>query len=222
MYRNSYILVRMNVTFYFDPSCPFSWIASRWLLQVSAHRDITIDWQPFSLALKNDELVARDGESVHAQSHRDSLRMLRVLLATEKQHNLSLLDGYTASGMIRHILGDPLDDGGIRAVVVNQLELPESLMTAADDTNYDEILKNHIDEAVAIVGKDIGVPTIIFELESGEKQGYFGPVLNELPELSESLTIWDGLSQLATVKSFYELKRTRPTGNPDVASTARC
>lgn len=212
----------MKILFYFDPSCPFSWITSRWLLQVSAHRDITIDWRPFSLALKNDELVARDGESIHAQSHRDSLRILRVLLAAEQQHNVPLIDSYTASGMIRHILGDPLDDDGIRSVIVNQLELPESLTSAADDTSYDEILKKHIDEAVAIVGNDIGVPTIVFELESGEKQGYFGPVLGGLPELSESLQIWDGLSQLATAKSFYELKRPRPTGNPDVASTARC
>lgn len=212
----------MKVSFYFDPSCPFSWITSRWLLQVSAHRDIAIDWRPFSLALKNNELVARDGESVHAQSHRDSLRMLRVLLVAEQQYSVSLIDGYTSSGMIRHILGDPLDDEGIRSVIVNQLELPESLMTAANDDSHDKVLQQHIDDAVAIVGNDIGVPTIIFELESGEKQGYFGPVLNELPELSESLTIWDGLSQLAGVKSFYELKRTRPTGNPDVASTARC
>lgn len=212
----------MSIIFYFDPSCPFSWITSRWLLQVSAHRDITIDWRPFSLALKNDELVARDGESIHAHSHRDSLRMLRVLLAAEKQHDLSLIDGYTASGMIRHILGDPLDDDGIRSVIVNQLELPESLIAAANDDSHDKVLQQHIDEATTIVGNDIGVPTIIFELASGEKQGYFGPVLNELPELDESLAIWDGLSKLAITKSFYELKRTRPTGNPDVASTAKC
>ena len=212
----------MKVSFYFDPSCPFSWITSRWLLQVSAHRDIAIDWRPFSLALKNDELIARDGESVHAQSHRDSLRMLRVLLVAEQQYSVSLIDGYTSSGMIRHILGDPLDDEGIRSVIVNQLELHESLMTAANDNSHDKVLQQHIDDAIAIVGNDIGVPTIIFELENGEKQGYFGPVLNELPELSESLVIWGSLFQLATTKSFYELKRTRPTGTPDVASTARC
>ena len=69
---------------------------------------------------------------------------------------------------------------------------------------------------------DIGVPVIVFESENGTKQGYFGPVLNELPELEESLVIFDSLSKLATVKSFYELKRTRPAGDPDVYSTARC
>ena len=30
--------------------------------------------------------------------------------------------------------------------------------------------------------------------------------------------MWDGLSRLATVETFYELKRTRPAGGPDTQS----
>ena len=55
-----------------------------------------------------------------------------------------------------------------------------------------------------------------------DRLGYFGPVLNELPEtLEESLDIWDGLEKLARTSSFYELKRSR-SGGPDVFSTAKC
>lgn len=211
----------MTITFYFDPSCPFSWITSRWLLQISSHRDVSVTWQPFCLAIKNDELVEKPGEDRHAQSHRDSLRMLRVMLTAEHDHGVELIRSYTESGMIRHILGERLDDAGIAQVIKN-LELPAELLTEADDTSYDAALRHSLDEAIAVVGNDTGVPTIVFDLPDGTKQGYFGPVLNELPELNDSLAIWDGLSRLATAPGFYELKRSRPTGDPDVGSTARC
>ena len=55
--------------------------------------------------------------------------------------------------------------------------------------------------------------------DDGERRGYFGPVLNAMPNEEEGLAIWDGLSTLAPVTSFYELKRTRPGGGPDTAST---
>lgn len=216
----------MNVTFYFDPSCPFSWITSRWLLVVSGRRDVRVKWRPFCLALKNDEAEPRDGEDKNAPAHRDSLRALRVLLALEKDNDVALIDGYNASGMVRHILGDSLDDRGIKFMLKEQLGLSEpvaaSLARAADDTSYDAALRASIDEAISVVGRDIGVPTIVFERDDGTKLGYFGPVLNELPSPEESLAIWDGLYRLATVSSFYELKRNRPDGDPNVVSTARC
>lgn len=211
----------MKITFYFDPSCPFSWITSRWLLQISDQRDVDVAWRPFSLALKNDELTEKSDETSHAQSHRDSHRMLRVMLAAEQTHGVELIRSYTESGMVRHILGDPLDDDGI-AWVIRNLEIPEGIIAAADDASFDEQLQASLDDALSVVGNDIGVPTIVFELPNGSKQGYFGPVLNELPDLEDSLRIWDGLSQLATVPGFYELKRSRPDGNPNVGSTARC
>lgn len=211
----------MNVTFYFDPSCPFSWITSRWLLQIQNAREVEITWKPFCLAIKNDELRPNTGETEHAASHRDAHRALRVMLAANKEHNVPLADSYTAFGMIRHIMGERLDDEAIKGVL-DTLHLPGSLLTAADDASWDMPLASSIGEATAVVGGDIGVPTIVYELPDGSVQGYFGPVLHTLPELDESLSIWDGLARLATAKSFYELKRTRSDGDPDTASTARC
>ena len=52
------------------------------------------------------------------------------------------------------------------------------------------------------------------------KIGFFGPVLQELPERQAGLDLWNGLSKLATNSSFYELKRNRPGGMPNVQSTA--
>ena len=106
--------------------------------------------------------------------------------------------------------------------VLTTLELPAELLAAADDTSLDEMLQAELDTAIAVAGVDIGVPTIVFSDKAGDRLGYFGPVLNELPEtLEESLDIWDGLEKLARTSSFYELKRSR-SGGPDVFSTAKC
>jgi protein-disulfide isomerase-like protein with CxxC motif len=32
------------VTFYFDPLCPWTWRASRWLTQVAEARGLDIEW----------------------------------------------------------------------------------------------------------------------------------------------------------------------------------
>lgn len=212
----------MNVTFYFDPSCPFSWITSRWLLVAqSQDSSIEINWQPFALALKNNETTQTPDESHYAQSHRDSLRVLRIMLAAHQNHDFDLLKLYSAFGMQKHIMFEEFTDEVVQNVLT-ELSLPSSLINEADSAEYDEILQDAINTAIEVVGNDIGVPTLVFTLEDGTKQGYFGPVLQSLPSKEDSLKIWNGLSRLATTKEFYELKRNRPSGLPDTPSTARC
>jgi len=208
----------MNIKFYFDPSCPFSWITSRWLLQVAKERDIDISWLPFSLALKNDDL---EGKSIpHGQAHASSHRLLRVMLSAEEKYQTPLIDLYTVAGTKHHIGGQEFNDEFITEFL-DQQKLPEDLIEAAIETAYDKKLQVYINQAVAVAGKDIGVPVIVFVNESGIKQGFFGPVLQKLPNKGESLNLWDGLSKLARSESFYELKRGRPHETPDVASTAK-
>lgn len=213
----------MEVEFYFDPCCPFCWITSRWLLMVSSHRNITIEWKPFSLALKNDELAANTDIAAkpHAKVHRDAHRVLRVMLAAQQQAGTPLIDLYTACGIQHHVAGFELDNELI-SNVLKEKNLPDSLLQYADDASLDSQLQSYIDQATQVAGQDIGVPTIVFTATDGTQQGFFGPVLQTLPELDEALDLWDGLSKLATNTSFYELKRSRPDGGPDVASTAKC
>lgn len=209
-----------KIDFYFDPACPFSWITSRWLIQVSKERDINITWRPFSLALKNNALEASDDESSHAKAHRSAHRVQRVIYKASQEHSASAIDLYSEFGIRHHIMEKPFDDDMI-AEVLAEKSLPAALIKVADDSSVDSSLQAEIDSAVSAAGKDIGVPTIVFYSKNDEHLGYFGPVLNELPELEESLAIWDGLEKLATVSSFYELKRNRP-GGPNVFSAAKC
>lgn len=210
-----------SIEFYFDPSCPFCWITSRWLLQVKAERDIDITWRQFSLALKNSELAPKKDESSYAESHRDAHRVHRVIKKAADSHEVSLIDLYSEFGIRFHIMEKPFDDSVIQEVLEAK-SLPADLLSAADDTGLDTPLQQELDTAIDAAGEDIGVPTIVFRDKDYNRLGYFGPVLNELPDtLEESLAIWDGLSKLATTSSFYEIKRSRPDG-PNVFSAARC
>ena len=213
----SYNRCMTKLTFYFDPSCPFSWITSRWLLAVKAERDIAINWQPFSLALKNDELT-ESSSAKHADVHRASHKILRLMMAA-RQNDVSFIDMYSYAGRAFHVDGRSYDQQ-LTNEIITEFNLESSLAAAVDSADYDQELKEFITQATDVAGEDIGVPTIVFTSESGDQQGYFGPVFQELPDLKQSLQIWDGLEKLATASSFYELKRKRPDGPPDTSSTA--
>jgi DSBA-like thioredoxin domain len=210
----------MEIQFYFEPSCPFCWITSRWLLQISSRRDVRIEWKPFSLAMKNNELAEDTKASPNSEAHISAHRVLRVMLAAQES-GASLIDLYTRFGISFH-LGEEKYSNELISEILEEYKLPEELLIEADNTKYDKELEKNINEAVSVVGKDIGVPTIIFTNIDGKKQGYFGPVLEQLPELEDSLKIWDAIATLSTQPSFYELKRSRPDAMPDVVSTAHC
>ena len=42
-----------DINFYFDPLCPFAWMTSKWVRQVTAQRDYTVDWRFISLRMLN-------------------------------------------------------------------------------------------------------------------------------------------------------------------------
>lgn len=207
-----------RIDFYFDPSCPFCWITSRWLLEVEKHRDVQVAWRAFSLAIKNDELTEKDDENQHAAMHRQGHRVHRVIAAGAAE-GAEAIDLYSAFGRRFHVDGQGYDDAMIREVIA-EAGLDKSVGDAADDESYDGALRDELQSALDVAGDDIGVPTIVFHREDGGLNGYFGPVLNEMPSDEESLQLWDGLERLATATSFYEIKRTRPSGGPDTASTA--
>lgn len=184
---------------------------------VIPERNLTVDWRPFSLAIKNNELQPHEDESPHAVNHRRAHRVLRVIEAAAAA-GASRAKLYTDFGKMVHVDGGEYDDMAIDiALGINSL--PAELAQAADDTQYDAALSASNDAALKLVGNDVGVPIIIIEQTDGSEAGYFGPVLQSLPDEATGLKLWDGLVQLATVPEFYELKRTRPGGMPDTGST---
>lgn len=205
----------MKIAFYFDPSCPWCWVTSRWILMASNKRDIDIDWRLFSLAYKNGELEGKKSHANHMPAH----RVERVMLAAAKK-GASLIELYTNFGIKHFLSGEEYNDELI-ASVLDQLKLKKDLIKAADNQSLDKELVTSSDSALKIVGQEIGVPTIVFIYEDTKQTGFFGPVLKELPDQDESVKLWDSLVEIAKHDGFYELKRGRD-GSPDVYSTAKC
>lgn len=204
-----------SIEFFFDPSCPFSWITSRWLLQVGQERDLDVTWRQFSLAMKNGEL-GHDGGPDDADWHRKAHRIHRVIAAAVAQ-GATTIDLYSAFGRARHVEGRDFDDALISQVLAD-LGLHADLAQAADDTSLDAGLEQQLAAAIEAAGEQVGVPLMVFTGADGVRRGYFGPVLNALPGHDNGLAIWDAVSGLGPVTEFYELKRTR-SGAPDTAST---
>lgn len=198
----------MQVTFYFDPSCPWTWLTYRWLVEVEAKRDIQVRWQFFSLTLKHDKL---DQDDVHP-GH----QMLRTLAAVDDQYdNHQVGQLYTELGKRWHVEGEY--SAAIIEPSLEAIGIDKKLAEAAGDASWDQTLQDSLDTAVADAGEDVGSPILSFPASDG-RRGFFGPILTRLPNDNDCLELWDGLNQLVEVADFYEFKRTRKSG-PDISST---
>src|SRR3954452_23737192 len=73
----------MEITYFFDPACPFTWRTSRWLVSVAPERDVTIRWRAFSLSILNGADVPDQFKPVMAASTR-ALRIVEALRAQRR------------------------------------------------------------------------------------------------------------------------------------------
>ncbi len=192
---------RVPADFWFDPLCPWAWIASRWLLEVEQQRPIEPRWHVMSLAVLNEGRELPD-------EYRDLMAWawgpVRVCVAAAQEHGDKLLGPlYTALGTRFHDEGRPKE----RATVEDALSdvgLPPELADAMDSTEYDSALRASHDDGMNRVGLDVGTPVI-----SVEGVSFFGPVMSPIPRGEEAATLWDGVVKVASVDGFFELKRTR-------------
>ena len=190
-----------DVTFFFDPSCPWTWRASRWLTTVAAARGLEIEWRPFSLLVLNDgKPDEKHRVEMHA-AHR-GLRLIEQLARAGRQDDITRL--YTVIGELAHEGGAPVDDDLI-GHAVHQAGLDADAATL-DDRALDTGVEQSTSTALASVGPGVGSPIMIL---AGAERGLHGPVLKSIPEKTESLALWTAVEALAPVDEFFELKRGR-------------
>ena len=172
-----------KVTFWFDVSCPFCWITSRWIKEVEQVRDITIDWVPMSLSVLNDGVATREPEK---------LDELYTILGTKIHHGQQ--GGKQGYGAYNELIREALADAG----------LDPAYADVADTDTVDDKLRAFHQTAMDEVGNDVGTPVVKF----GDT-AFFGPVLTRIPRGEAAGELFDASVRLASFPYFFEIKRSR-------------
>ncbi|MEL7158279.1 MAG: hypothetical protein AAFN30_17005 [Actinomycetota bacterium] len=205
-----------DIEFFWDPVCPFAWITSRWVEQVAAQTDYSVDWRFISLRILNkDKDYATEFPPGYEHGHTAGLRMLRV--AAQVRHELGrepmgpLVEAYgvsywdkpKGSGMRNH-----LSTTEHAREVLTAAGIDPRFADALDDTAWDPMLDDETEMALARTGRDVGTPIITFNGADGGPMSFFGPVISRVPDPADAVPLWDAVTTLAAFPGFAEMKRS--------------
>ena len=202
-----------DLNFYFDPVCPFAWMTSKWVREVAAQRDYSVDWRFISLRLLNAHIdYEAHFPADYEAGHTDGLRLLRVAARARAEHSTGAIDSlYEAFGHRIFEVEQPPGSGlrgtpDLARPALAEAGLPTDLADALDDESWDAEIQAETDEALALTGKDVGTPILHFRPPTGA--AFFGPVISRLPDEEAAVALWDHVVALAAFPGFAELKRS--------------
>ncbi|MDP8977009.1 MAG: DsbA family protein [Actinomycetota bacterium] len=206
-----------DLEFFFDPVCPFCWVASEWVRAVQRQRGIDVRWRFISLRILNEGHYDEKPEG-YPQAHQRGLEMLRVAAAARAAHGEHVLGGlYRAMGQavwhakppggddFQPVLEHTAEAGDLETILA-QVGLSTDLAAAAQGPVWDRTLRAETDEALERVGGGGGTPILSFAPPDGP--AFFGPVISEVPDDQSAVRLWEAVETLAHWPGFAELKRS--------------
>jgi 2-hydroxychromene-2-carboxylate isomerase len=189
-----------DVIFFFEPVCPWTWRASRWLTTVAEARSLDVEWRPFSLLVLNNGPDEEHGDELIV-SHR-ALRVVEHLHRAGRQADIARF--YGALGQMAHEEGFAFDDelvtGAVRAADLG------TDGAALDDPGLDAGVRASTETAMQAAGPGVGSPVMLL---AGAQRGLHGPVLKTVPDKKDGLALWEAVEALAPIDEFFEIKRGR-------------
>ena len=197
-------MAKETLHLWFDPTCPWAWMTSRWALEVQKVRDVDVQFHVMSLSVLNE---GRDLDPDYLDLMDKAGGPVRVIIAAAQDHGNSVIaDLYTAMGTRIHLGGNKDFDQVIKESLA-EVGLPETLAEAAHTDAYDDALRESHNEGISLVGEDVGTPVIAV----GDV-AFFGPVVSPAPKGEDAGKLYDGTLLVASTPGFYEIKRTRTVG----------
>lgn len=189
------------VDFWFDPSCPWAWMTSRWMDEVARLRDLEVSWHVMSLAVLNED---RETDETHRAFFPRALRYTRLVAAVQELHGQAAVKPlYDALGTRIHP-GKRKDADAVIAEALAEAGLPVDLARFADSDEYDTQMRASHFDGIGRVGQDVGTPVIAV----GDS-AFFGPVISPSPKGEQATALWDAVVAIAGYDGFFELKRSR-------------
>lgn len=189
-----------DVTFFFEPVCPWTWRAARWLMMVAEARSLEVEWRPLSLFVLNDGPDEEHGEETTVSLR--ALRLVEHLHRSGRQADIARF--YGALGQLAHeerfAFDDDLVSSAVRAAGLG------AEGAALDDPGLDAGVRAATEAAIAAAGPGVGSPVFVL---AGAGRGLHGPVLKTVPDKRDALALWDAAEALAPIDSFFEIKRGR-------------
>jgi hypothetical protein len=194
----------MQVTLHFDPTCPWTWMTSRWLVRAAELEDLEVGWAPFSLAHLGDDTHARE-----------ATRVVQHLLAIDDPKGIATF--YEAYGDLAHRQGREQTPALVEEAA-RAAGLDDAAVASAADESLDDAIDIATDLAYASAGPDVGSPILHWTDDQAQDVWIFGPLVDHVPDAPCAAELWRGVRHLAVHDMFKELKRGRKHP-PDVASS---
>lgn len=193
-----------SVDFWFDPSCPWAWMTSRWVDEVARQRDLDVTWHVMSLAVLNED---KDVSDEYKAFFPRALKYTRLVTAAQQLHGQEIVKPlYDALGTRIHP-GDNTNPDEVIPAALAEVGLPESFAAYADSDEFDAEMRASHFEGINKVGQEVGTPVIAVN-----GVAFFGPVISPAPKGEEAVKLWDGVVAVASYDGFFEIKRTRTRG----------